>query len=170
MLTFLNDTMIADIVERVSHQVDRGDIILCYYKIEQGKDPHDPEAVDLQSEEFRDWLTTYCEEKIYDLAYELKARAKPDGLPAYRVITAPEDWVPTGHAGDYWSWDKDSAAAYCGSFNDDHREWMLEATLKSEDIDWHNTYAVNVTAEDERELTVIRGRIITPTSHYRVSE
>lgn len=164
----MDQAIIETVAKSVYSEISHGSIIVCYYRIEMGKEPHGGEPDDIKTPDFKEWLYEYCSDKIHELYYELQSRRENNELPVFRVITAPKDWTPKGHAGDYWSWDKDAAAAHWGNYDSDHVEWMMETLLTYAEVDWVSTFVANILHEDEREITIRKGVVIEPKDYYRV--
>lgn len=168
----VTDTIADDIANKIADMAGTGDLIHSYFRMDQGHDPYHDDKLDNASEEFRDFVNGWVHDRVYDIEYAIKRCFQGDHIKVYRVITAPEDWKPdpARHPGRYWSWDKEAAEAHWGENLGTWEEWMLEATLHKDDIDWPNTYLVNVDlqSETEKEITVREGVGVEITKYYLV--
>lgn len=167
----VTDDIADGIANKIADLASTGDLIHCYFRMDQGNDPHEGDELDNASEEFRDFVNGWVHDRVYDIEYSIHSCFQGDHITVYRVITAPEDWKPdpNRHPGYYWAWDKDAAEAHWGQNIGTWAHWMLETTLHKDDINWPNTYLVNVDlqSESEKEITVREGVPVKITRYYR---
>lgn len=120
---------------------------------------------------YQDWLWRHLDERLSEAYGAIVHRMVGDLIPIYRVITAPENWTPdpNRHPGVCWSWDKAAAAAHCGTFEKGHVQWMMEAFCSRDDVDWYETYRLNIMAigDDEREIRLKANAPVKVEKFYR---
>lgn len=118
----------------------------------------DENVADLDSPEIKSKLKYWAKSRVENSLDNILYHFNGDIIRVYRMITAPKNWKPdpNRHPGQYWSWDKQSADAHWGSFNNGHVKWLMTADIHSNQIDWVQTLSVNSnpSQEDEAEITV----------------
>lgn len=146
-----------------------GEQVRVYWNLANKNDPYDD--VPMEGPEFEDWLLRYVDERYGEAWGNIAHHMVGDRLPVYRVITAPADWTPdpNRHPGVYWSWDKRAAQAHCGEFKPGHVQWMMEAIVSVDDVDWYETYCLNVgdLGDDEKEIRLKQNVPVTIEKFYR---
>lgn len=128
------------------------------FRIANNHDPYDDD-VTKEHEDFDEWLRGFVYERGCNFLDHMHFMFKGGRLPIYRVITAPADWQPdpNRHPGVCWSWDKHAAEAHQGHFGQGYVEWMMEASVTSDQIDWDTTICLNVapSSESEKEIRIL---------------
>jgi hypothetical protein len=122
-------------------------------RLHAGLDPYDRDEDEdaVTEKDVWDW----CYGQILDAAYSVTKNIKGDSIRCWRVITAPDDWNPEAqHPGMYWSWDKSAAAAHWGDYKGGHREWLIEADIPVDSVDWVMTFVMNANPEYEEEKEI----------------
>lgn len=139
------------------------DDIMDYYKEARRRQKRDLD--------FDEWLKGYVRNRLKQTYANLRTCLGSDGkLHLYRVITAPDDWQPdpNRHPGIYWSWDEEAAQAHWGNHNGTNTEWMLEAAVDEDAVDWIETLARNVMPvwEEEREIRLKKDAPVEIAAYY----
>lgn len=144
-------------------------------------DPSDPFAendvldkVDIDDPEFKNWFKHTIVDKYSEAEWYIEEGfRKGNGvLRVYRVITAPPDWKPdpNRHPGIWWAWDYKKADAHHGSFGEGHIRWMLEANVRSQDINWPATLSANALMPEEAEIQIREGVPVEIDEYYPYEE
>lgn len=146
-----------------------GELVRAHWNLANKRDAY--EDGPMEGPEFDDWLIRYVDERFGETWANIDHHMVDGKLPIYRVITAPPDWEPdpNRHPGIYWSWDKRAADAHCGDYKPGHVKWMMEAIAGIDDIDWEETYFLNIgdLGDDEREIRLKAGVPIKVENFYR---
>lgn len=118
------------------------------------------------SDEIMEW----CRERVSDAFSEIDHRIRGGTIRCWRVITAPKDWVPSGHPGVYWSWDRDAAEAHWGNYSDGYVPWEITADIPSSSIDMTMSLVMNAHPdyEDEREVRIFKDAPVKIVSTRRL--
>jgi hypothetical protein len=94
-------------------------------------------------------------------------------MKVWRVITLPDgiDSLNTNSVGIYWSWDMDAAESHSGTGRHGGNNWLLEAEIQNNDIDWYGTLLANIepgNGADECEIRLKPGAQIKLISQKAV--
>jgi hypothetical protein len=125
---------------------------------------------DVTTPEFMEWFAGWVENNYSGAEYDITDQIKNGHITLWRCITAPENWTPEGrHPGIYWSYIKEAAAAHWGSFEPGHVEWVMQATVPVEAIDWEATLrmAGQPDYEEEKEVRLEEGFPVTVEKYWR---
>ena len=108
-----------------------------FYMLGYDKDEVGFEEPDTNSQEFKDELLEWAEDRVREAYNKIKGLFHGDIIHVYRMITAPQNWKPDPdrHPGDYWAWSEACADAHWGDFSNGNVKWMLEADVHSSQID-----------------------------------
>jgi hypothetical protein len=127
------------------------------WRIEQGRDPHEA-GDDEDSGEYERHLEEWCVSRVDEAAGNIAYQFNGDEIHIWRAITAPRDWTPEGrHPGVCWSWEEDAAEAHWAVTNPAFVNWVLEAIVHSNQIDWVTTLYQNAhpSFDEEKEIRLI---------------
>jgi hypothetical protein len=127
-------------------------------------------AVDRNSPEFKDWFAGWVERNYGDAEWDILDKVDNHHITLWRCITAPEDWTPEGrHPGICWSYIEDAAEAHWGHGVNGHVEWMMQASVPVEGINWLDTLimAGQPDYEDEKEVRLIDDYPVTVEKYWR---
>ncbi len=129
------------------------------WRMENGRDPYGEAEGEPEGEEWDDYLRDWCENRIYDVMWNIGHLFKGNTLRVYRTITAPRDWKPdpNRHPGIYWSWDEHASEAHWGEYGEGHVNWQLVADVTADQIDWPRTLVQNAlpSYDSEKEIRLI---------------
>jgi len=130
-------------------------------------DPNDEDLIEEFSEtdDFKSWLKYELEYKFEELQSQFHELIDDDGyLTIYRSMTVPHDYLrkikegKIKRIGHYWTFDKDYAEPHWG-YNTNNNEIIFEAKIKENQVNWINTFRLNLEHEsinDEHEIRLFK--------------
>lgn len=114
--------------------------------------------VDIKSDDFFNWFSNYVDENYSEAEWDITSKIKNGHLTIWRSITAPEDWNPESqHPGIFWTYDENVAEPHWGQFGEGHVEWIMQATVPLDAIDWLRTLIMsgNPDFRHEKEIRLV---------------
>lgn len=145
-----NETELSDLVEDYESETGISVIVARHHQFERN--------VELRDSAFKAWCQARVQQKCGDLVSLLLDSAREGSIIAWRALTAPADWTPSGsNCGIHWSFDRQGAEAHFADAGPGFVTHLVEGDVPLSSIDWYYTLRANLSEEfgDEHELRIL---------------
>ncbi len=150
--SFINDQYVQDTIE------NQEDYLLSEYEMEHTdfsyEDDNNPddnpnEGVDINSEEFKEWVRNYLQKRFNDIKFRLESNFKRGTINIWRCMIVKQSWLNdlvNGNVslGVCWAFNESSAIDYLSDNDDEGIKIIIQSKVDTNKIDWTETIICNM--------------------------